>query len=66
MLGGARFSDVDALLSSYLASFRNHFPYQSSLTTMQNASGLWGKVKSQAQQAGSMAQGAMNVCRIPF
>jgi hypothetical protein len=29
--------------------------------TMQNASGLWGKVKSQAQQAGSMAQGAINV-----
>ena len=28
---------------------------------MQNASGLWGKVKSQAQQAGSMAQGAINV-----
>lgn len=33
---------------------------------MQNASGLWGKVKSQAQQAGSMAQGAMNVCWTPF
>lgn len=28
---------------------------------MQNASGLWGKVKSQAQAAGSMAQGAINV-----
>jgi hypothetical protein len=28
---------------------------------MQNANSLWGKVKSQAQQAGSMAQGAINV-----
>ena len=33
---------------------------------MQNASGLWGKVKSQAQQAGSMAQGAINVSYTPL
>lgn len=33
---------------------------------MQNVGGLWGKVKSQAQAAGSMAQGAINVSLLLF
>lgn len=63
---GGPFSDVDEVTVSVLASYLA--PPLSLLytiildkETMQNASGLWGKVKSQAQQAGSMAQGAINV-----
>jgi hypothetical protein len=68
---GGPISDVDetslsvlALLSCTTASTTTYYQY--SKQTMQNASGLWGKVKSQAQQAGSMAQGAINVSTPSF
>jgi len=54
-----------SVLAIYLAPLISLSTYQSSKSIMQNASGIWGKVKSQAQQAGSMAQGAINVSSPP-